>query len=51
MDIEIRRVDYTNTGDAQILVSLLNAYALDKMGGSKPLNETTKANLATITCQ
>ena len=44
--INIIRADLTNTHHADALVSLLNAYALDPMGGGEPLSDFTKKNLA-----
>lgn len=35
--IETRLANYSNTGDAQTIVSLLAAYALDEAGGGIPL--------------
>ena len=46
MSITTRLVDYNNTDDAQLLVSLLNNYALDPMGGGEPLSDFSKDNLA-----
>ena len=44
--IKIIRADLTNSSHAKALVSLLNSYAQDPMGGGKELSEFTKANLA-----
>ncbi len=44
--IKIIRADLTNTHHADALVFLLNAYALDPMGGGKELSDFTKDNLA-----
>lgn len=44
--LSVRRVDYTDTADAQALVYLLNAYATDPAGGGEPLSEHAKCNLA-----
>ncbi|MCF6243262.1 MAG: GNAT family N-acetyltransferase, partial [Bacteroidales bacterium] len=44
--ITIIRADLTNTHHADALVSLLNAYALDPMGGGEELSDFTKKNLA-----
>lgn len=45
--LSVRRVDYTNSTDAQALVALLDAYATDPAGGGDPLSEHAKCNLAT----
>jgi GNAT superfamily N-acetyltransferase len=44
--IKIIRADLTNTYHADSLVFLLNAYALDPMGGGEALSDFTKENLA-----
>ena len=44
--ITARRADYQNAGDAQALVSLLDAYARDPAGGGVPLSEFAKSHLA-----
>ena len=43
--ITARRADYQNAGDAQALVSLLDAYARDPAGGGVPLSEFAKSHL------
>lgn len=43
--LRICRADYDNSVHAKALVSLLNAYASDPMGGAKPLSEFAKVNL------
>lgn len=44
--IEIIRADLKNTLHANALVSLLNLYALDPMGGGEALSKFTKDNLS-----
>ena len=44
--INIIRADLTDTRHADALVLLLNAYALDPMGGGEALSDFTKENLA-----
>lgn len=41
----ICRADYANPVHAQALVSVLDAYARDPMGGGEPLSDFAKANL------
>ena len=43
--LQVRRVDYRNSSDAQALVLLLDAYASDPMGGGEALAEDVKARL------
>ncbi len=43
--IEIIHADLTNPTHANALVTLLNRYALDPMGGGEELSDFTKANL------
>ena len=43
--LRVCRADYANPVHAQALVSLLDAYAQDPMGGGEPLTEFAKANL------
>jgi len=43
--LRICRADYANPVHASALLSLLDAYASDPMGGAEPLTEFTKANL------
>lgn len=43
--VRICRADYANPAHADALVSLLDAYARDPMGGGEPLSEFTLANL------
>lgn len=45
VSLRVCRADYANPVHAQALVSLLDAYAQDPMGGSEPLSEFAKANL------
>jgi len=45
MDIHIIKADYAKHGDD--IVNLLNAYALDPMGGGKALSDDVKKNLIT----
>ena len=45
MQLELVEVDYHNATHAEHLVSLLNGYAMDPMGGDEPLSEYTRANL------
>ena len=46
MNIEVVVADYSNKKQAEDLVSLLNAYATDPMGGGEPLSSFAKQNLA-----
>ena len=43
--VQVRKVDYRLAADAQALVSLLDMYALDPMGGGEPLADGVKAGL------
>jgi ribosomal protein S18 acetylase RimI-like enzyme len=43
--IAVCRADYANPVHASALVNLLDAYALDPMGGGAPLSDFAKANL------
>ncbi|MBU2919558.1 GNAT family N-acetyltransferase [Psychrosphaera sp. F3M07] len=45
MSVEILQADYTNPQHAEDLVTLLNGYALDPMGGGQALSEYTQQNL------
>ena len=36
-DVTVRRVDYFNPGDASALLTLINGYAMDPMGGGEAL--------------
>ncbi|TPH14571.1 GNAT family N-acetyltransferase [Litorilituus lipolyticus] len=45
MTITLIHADYDNEQHASDLVMLLNAYALDPMGGGEPLSEHVKQNL------
>lgn len=45
MTIELIRADYNNEQHAKDLIMLLNAYALDPMGGGEPLTADVKQNL------
>jgi len=46
-EIALVHVDYQNIEQGKDLVMLLNAYALDPMGGGEPLAETVQENLVT----
>ncbi len=46
MQIEIIQADYLNPKHAADLAILLNAYACDPMGGSKPLSDAVLSKLA-----
>lgn len=46
MSIEVKVIDYSNPSQAEDLVSLLDQYAQDEMGGGEPLKSSTRANLA-----
>lgn len=46
MDIEVLRADYLDERHARDLVHLLNAYALDPMGGGIALSPPVQQNLA-----
>ncbi|WP_444997825.1 GNAT family N-acetyltransferase [Aliikangiella sp. IMCC44359] len=46
MTVTCHIVDYHDQQQANALVELLNIYALDPMGGAKPLSEDVKYNLA-----
>ena len=48
MNIEIKAVDYNDAEHAKDLVMLLNAYALDPMGGGEPLSSYVQENLAAV---
>lgn len=43
--LDIKAVDYNNETQAAELLSLLNAYAEDPMGGGEPLPSSTRASL------
>lgn len=45
MKVEIIEVDYSDSKHANDLVSLLNIYAQDQMGGGKPLNDYVISHL------
>ena len=45
MSVEILLANYTNPQHAADVVSLLNGYALDPMGGGEALSDHTKQNL------
>ena len=45
MNIECQIIDYQNPTQADDLVNLLQAYALDPMGGGKPLDDYVVTNL------
>ena len=45
--IEIIRADLTNPAHAEALISLMQEYSLDPMGGGRRLSDFTKANLVT----
>ncbi len=47
MAIKLLQADYNNPQHAQDLVMLLNAYALDPMGGGEALSEYVQKNLVT----
>ncbi len=44
-DLHIRRADYSDASDAAAIVALMQAYAQDPMGGSKPLSAYTVEHL------
>lgn len=44
--LRFERIDYENTDQARDLVSLLDDYARDPMGGGEPLSACTRENLA-----
>lgn len=44
--IDVREVDYSRAQEAEALVSLLNAYAVDPFGGGHALADEVKASLA-----
>lgn len=46
MNIEVITVDYLNERQATDMGYLLDAYSRDQMGGSQPLPESVKSNLA-----
>ncbi len=46
MHIELIIADYTNPQHSSDLISLLDAYARDPMGGGEPLTEHTRKHLA-----
>ncbi|MEZ5606205.1 MAG: GNAT family N-acetyltransferase [Burkholderiaceae bacterium] len=43
--LQVRRADYTDATDRDALVDLLNAYAIDPMGGGEPLADAVRASL------
>ena len=43
--LAVRRVDYTLPADSRTLVDLLNAYAMDPMGGGEALADDVQARL------
>ena len=43
--LHVRRADYTGATDRAALVDLLNAYAIDPMGGGQPLALDVRASL------
>jgi ribosomal protein S18 acetylase RimI-like enzyme len=45
MKIDLIRADYNNKQQAEDLIMLLNAYALDPMGGEEALSDEVKKNL------
>ena len=45
MDIEIKRVNYSDSSHAAALTMLLNEYAQDPMGGGQPLDAATLKSL------
>ncbi|MEN3972429.1 GNAT family N-acetyltransferase [Sphingomicrobium sp. XHP0235] len=45
MAVTTRLADYADAGDADTLVSLLDHYARDPMGGGEPLSDHARANL------
>lgn len=45
MNVETRLVDYSDPEQGALLVSLLDAYARDPMGGAEPLPASTQAHL------
>jgi ribosomal protein S18 acetylase RimI-like enzyme len=45
MKIELIKLDYHNTEQTQDMLSLLNTYAQDPMGGGAPLSQHVKDNL------
>lgn len=46
MNIEVKIADYSNKDQAIDIGYLLDAYSQDQMGGSQPLAESIKSNLA-----
>lgn len=44
-DVKIELADYQSAADAKSVVSLLDAYATDPMGGGEPLSSYVKENL------
>ena len=47
MELSIVKADYANPEHSEHLVTLLNEYATDEMGGTKPLSAEVQANLVT----
>ena len=47
MNIQLKRADYHDKKHSEDLISLLNAYAIDPMGGGEPLDDYVKENLIT----
>lgn len=48
MNISLVKADYHNEQHAKDLIFLLNAYALDEMGGGEELNRDVKENLVAV---
>ncbi len=51
MNIDIVLADYGNAGQAADIVPLLNAYALDPMGGGRPLSDRVRRSLVSELAQ
>lgn len=45
MKVQIKEADLTNPTHAEAIIDITNAYALDKMGGGKPLSGFVRENL------
>ncbi|MEO8315292.1 MAG: GNAT family N-acetyltransferase [Pseudomonadota bacterium] len=44
--VQVRRASLDDVADADAIVSLLNAYAMDPRGGGQPLSDAVRARLA-----
>ncbi len=47
MDIEIREVDFADAAHCAAIVDVINSYAIEQVGGGRPLGEDVQARLPT----